>query len=194
MTARRSFCRRLAALATVPAILVGVATVAAATEGPGPNRSYQISSIFSAGGGPAITYAPDTVPVGAGVTVDTRSGGGVTTTVLRVRGLRPGTVYGAHAHVGRCGATGDAAGPHFQFRPDPVQPSVDPAYANPRNEIWLDLRTDAHGDGSATSTNPWVFPAERRAGSVVLHEMATSNEPGHAGTAGGRLACVTVAF
>ena len=54
-----------------------------------------------------------------------------------------------------CGPTGDAAGPHFQNQVDPAaapgKPSTDPAYANPQNEIWLDLRTDGDGDGEVES-------------------------------------------
>ena len=100
--------------------------------------------------------------------------------------------------VNACGATGDAAGPHFQNQVDPAagpgKPSTDPTYANPQNEIWLDLTTDAQGNGTATSTNEWVFPADRRAQSVIIHEMATMTAPGKAGTAGKRPACMTVPF
>jgi superoxide dismutase, Cu-Zn family len=62
------------------------------------------------------------------------------------------------------------------------------------NEIWLDFTTDAAGAGRATSTVPWVFPADRRAASVIIHAMPTSTEPGKAGGAGNRAACLTVGF
>lgn len=78
--------------------------------------------------------------------------------------------------------------------PDPVQPSVDPAHANPENEIWLDLTTDADGAGGATTTVPWGFESGRRARSVVVHAMPPATDPGRAGTAGARAACITVAF
>ena len=69
---------------------------------------------------------------------------------LHVKGLEPDTEYGAHAHANAAAAsTGADAGPHFQHVVDPVLPSVDPAYANPRNEIWLDLTTNAAGNGVA---------------------------------------------
>lgn len=143
---------------------------------------------------PAITYRPDLVPAGAHARVFSvsaeRAG---TTTALVVTGLLPDRAYGAHAHAQPCGATGDAAGPHFQHVPDPVKPSVDPAYANPRNEIWLDFTTDRLGNGTALSTVDWTF-GERRAHSVVIHETHTHTDPGHAGTAGPRLACLDVAF
>lgn len=196
MTACRASVLRIVVLAPVAAVLLaaGGAGPASAAPADGPARSYRISTTFSSQGGQAVTYDPARVPVGAGVRVGTRSADGVTTTTLQVRGLQPNTTYGAHAHVNRCGATGEAAGPHLQFRPDPVQPSVDPAYANPRNEIWLDLTTDARGEGTATSTVAWMLPAERSPRSVVLHDMATTTGPGAAGTAGGRSACVDVRF
>jgi len=71
---------------------------------------------------------------------------------------------------------------------------VDPAYANPENEIWLDFTTDAEGAASAETTVEWTFPADRRAASVIIHAMPTATAPGEAGTAGDRAACVTVDF
>lgn len=144
--------------------------------------------------GPLTTYRPDLVPAGARAHVFGLSAVHAgTTTTLTVTGLRPGRMYGAHAHTQPCGATGDAAGPHFQHAPDPVKPSVDPAYANPRNEIWLDFATDRLGTGFARSTVDWPLGA-RRPASVVIHETHTHTDPGHAGTAGARLACLDAGF
>ncbi|GAA5018830.1 hypothetical protein [Actinopolymorpha pittospori] len=84
------------------------------------------------------------------------------------------------------------AGPHVQWREDPVQPSTDPRFANPRNEIWLDFTTDRNGVGVAASVVRWPV-CQKTAGSVVLH-VHTSTEPGQAGMAGARLACVNVDF
>lgn len=119
---------------------------------------------------------------------------GDTIVTLHVQGLEPRTDYGAHAHVGPCGLRGADAGPHFQNVVDPVTPSVDPRYANPVNEIWLDLTTDAAGNGVAHAKVPWQFAPDRRARSVILHEHRTSEVPGSAGTAGARLACLDVGF
>jgi len=105
----------------------------------------------------------------------------------------PNRTFGAHAHAMRCGPTGEAAGPHFQNMADPVKPSVNPQFANPSNEIWLDFTTDAHGNATATSTVPWTF-GNPRASSVVIHADRTQTVPGKAGTAGARLACVSVGF
>lgn len=143
---------------------------------------------------PAVTYDEEQVPAGAGVVVsqvETPDGG--TTVVLAAHGLQPDREYGAHVHVNGCGPTGDAAGPHFQNEPDPVTPSTDPEYANPENEVWLDFTTDGIGSGHAVSSVGWQF-GDRPAGSVVIHEEHTSHEPGEAGAAGTRLACVNVDF
>ena len=157
-------------------------------------REVKQAVTFEAHPGPAITYDEALVHVGARAAVQSRSGEGSTTVRLAVRGLQPHQHYGAHVHTDPCGPHPDDAGPHFQFVVDPVPPSVDPRFANPQNEIWLDIATDATGAGSAESTVAWEFPADRRAGSVVLHAMPTSTEPGHAGTAGPRAACISVAF
>lgn len=164
--------------------------------GSGGQDAVEVSATFAGGGqGPAFTYDPALVPAGATAAVSVTATDTSTTTTLRVTGLLPNRAYGAHAHTSACAPTdGKAAGPHFQLRQDPVQPSVDPAYANPQNEIWLDLTTDAQGNAEATSTVPWAFPDDRRAAAVVIHEKATATQPGGAGTAGSRPACVSVGF
>ncbi|GAA2758495.1 superoxide dismutase [Actinopolymorpha rutila] len=145
------------------------------------------------GGGNALTYDPALVPVGAQAAVAAYTWPFGTTTVLAVTGLVPRRTYGAHVHVNSCGSVPAAAGPHVQFVEDPVKPSVDPRYANPRNEIWLDFRTDANGVGYAVSTVYWPITA-KDAAAVVIHEHGTSRGHGHAGMAGARLACLTVPF
>lgn len=157
-------------------------------------NNVQVSAPFSAPPGTAVTYDETLVPVGARGGVTAQSGDDRTTVTLAVEGLTPNRQYGAHAHTDACGATGKDAGPHFQFEQDPVQPSVDPAFANPENEIWLDFTTDAQGNGTATTTVDRAFPDDRRAASVVVHAMSTATGPGEAGTAGDRAACITVAF
>ncbi|MEW1720018.1 superoxide dismutase family protein [Streptomyces sp. NPDC093109] len=145
----------------------------------------------------ALTYETALVPAGsrASVAEHVTAGarGPVTAVVLRVSGLLPDRVYGAHVHTKPCGATPDAAGPHYQNVPDPHQPSTDPAYANAANEVWLDFTTDARGTGFAVSRHDWRF-RPGAANAVVLHEHGTATDPGDAGTAGGRAACLTVPF
>lgn len=77
--------------------------------------------------------------------------------------------------------------------PDPVQPSVDPAYANPRNEVWLDFHTDAAGTAVNHATGDWQFRG-RNANSFALHEEHTRTAPGEAGAAGARPACLNAQF
>lgn len=169
----------------------GSPITAASHTGP---VAVQVTFAAPGGDNRGVTYAPELVPVGATAAVTTSEQDGKTTVTLKVSGLQPSRAYGAHAHTKPCGPDGAAAGPHYQFKQDPVSPSVDPAFANPENEIWLDLVTDGSGAGTATSTVPWTFPADRRAESVIIHEMATSSAPGKAGNAGSRAACVTVDF
>jgi Cu-Zn family superoxide dismutase len=178
------------------AAAAAVAVLAPGTASASPVHVATAHGTFAAyaPGAHAVTYRPDLVPPGSRAHVFSLSGARTgTMTTLVVTGLRPGRAYGAHAHAQPCGATGDAAGPHFQHVPDPVKPSVDPSYANPRNEIWLDFTTDRLGTGFALSQVDWTFGSPR-ARSVVVHETHTHTGPGHAGTAGARLACLDVSF
>jgi Cu-Zn family superoxide dismutase len=170
------------------------APAAAATSQSNPARTANVEAAFAQGQGIAITYLPALVPAGATAKVTSASGGGESTVTLDVSGLIPNRAYGAHAHSKACGATGDDAGPHFQHQKDPVTPSVDPAYANAQNEIWLDFQTDAQGRATTMSAVNWEFTNDAHPQSVVVHDHPTSTEPGKAGTAGDRAACVTVGF
>jgi Cu-Zn family superoxide dismutase len=166
--------------------------------GDTPSRSVEVVLAPPERATDAFTYNPALAPEGAEVEVEIDTSGGSTAVNLGVSGLLPNRGYAAHAHVNPCGATGDVAGPHFQNQPDPAaapgKPSTDPAYANPQNEIWLDLRTDGDGDGDSTARVPFTF-ADRAPASVVIHEAeTTATTPGQAGVAGARLACVTVPF
>ena len=192
-----------------------------ATGGPGaptpaapPSATAPVAAATTSGGGggteaegvlappdratTAFTYNPALAPEGATIEVESDGRGGSTEIRLDVDGLLPNRGYAAHAHVNACGPTGDAAGPHFQNQVDPAaapgKPSTDPAYANPQNEIWLDLRTDGNGDGESRAEVPFVFTG-RAPASVIIHEAeATATAPGQAGSAGPRLACITVPF
>jgi Cu-Zn family superoxide dismutase len=186
--------------ALIVASALGITLPGPAAAEPAPSSAadssfVHVSAEFAPAdsGADALTHNPDLVPVGARATVTSLSTQVGTVTVLRVRGVVPHHEYGGHVHVGTCGADPLASGPHYQHVPDPVQPSVDPAYANPRNEIWLDFRADARGNGLAVSTVRWQFD-DRPAGAVVLHERFTSTEPGEAGVAGARVGCVNVPF
>ncbi|MFE6847490.1 superoxide dismutase family protein [Streptomyces sp. NPDC057686] len=141
----------------------------------------------------AVAFDTEAVPAGSKVTVTARVEGDGTLVTLRLHGVAPNRTFGAHVHQKPCGSKPNDSGPHYQNAVDPQQPSTNPAYANPRNETWLDITTDHHGDGASASTLTWRYRAGA-ARSVVIHEHATHTEPGTAGTAGARLACINVPF
>ncbi|ONI70867.1 superoxide dismutase [Actinosynnema sp. ALI-1.44] len=185
---------RYLALATiVPAVLLA-GTTASAAEIPALHVTTASSKIEPYKPGTSgVTYNEKLAPAGATLSVLAVSAPQGSTVLLTTRGLLPGREYGAHVHVKPCGPAPADSGPHFQDKKDPVQPSVDPAYANPRNEIWLDFTTDQAGVGFAVARVPWGF-GDREASSLVVHETHTHTEPGHAGTAGARLACLNADF
>lgn len=178
----------LAAAATAAAAVLALSSPAAlAGENvrvSGPLRSYDAA--LSPAGATARVHA---VEAGHGDSAKT-------IITLHVKGLVPNREYGAHAHNLACGATGAAAGAHYQYVVDPAtggdprKASIDPAFANPENEIWLDFTTNAAGNARATAVVDWHMPDTRRAASVVIHVRHTD----HTGAAGARAACLTVPF
>lgn len=189
----RTAHRSIVAAFAVPALVLATAPATQANSGRhvGERGTFALPSDASN----AFTYNP-LVPAGARVQVDSwYLPDGRSVVVLRARGLAANHEFGAHAHANACGATGLAAGPHYQFLMDTVSPSTNPAYANPDNEVWLDFTTDSAGRGWAMAVQDWQPHADRRPGSVVLHiEHTHDGTDGAAGTAGARLACVTVDF
>jgi Cu-Zn family superoxide dismutase len=148
-------------------------------------------------GSGAITYDETAVPEGATSDVQVRTQEGRTEVQFIGTSLEGGRDFGAHVHTQPCGDDPADSGPHYQNEVDPAatgdEPSNDPAYANPENEVWLDFTTDDDGNAQATSTVDWEF-REGEARSLVLHDHHTKTGEGEAGTAGDRLACVTVDF
>ena len=161
-------------------------------------RAYAEGGTFAAWAADqtAITYDPALVPIGASALVTVSPAVVDTTVQLDVEGLLPSRAYGAHLHTNVCGAKGDDAGPHYQHHHDPKAeaspPSVDPSFANPSNEIWLDFTTDVAGTASVASTVAWRFDQDTPPRSLVIHAEHTKTAPGKAGTAGSRLACITL--
>lgn len=144
----------------------------------------------------AVTFNPALAPAGARLAVDMIPAGASTDVELTVNGLQPNRGYAVHAHTNAC-SSADAVGPHYQNRIDPAatlqQPSRDPEYANPNNEVWMDVRTDAAGSGITRVTVPFVF-TDRGPGSIVVHEAEqTSTGPAEAGESGAPVACLTLA-
>ena len=196
--------RPLLAVAAIGALLTVAAWSAfpaGAAGGPAvTNGTFDVPGAATT----AVTYDVSQVPVGADVSVHAvRTGSHKTVLTLHARGLLPNETYGAHAHYRPCGLTGAAAGAHYQNVPDPAvagsetTASTDATYANPSNEVWLDLETNAAGNGRAQTVVDWTFrpTADGAPRSVILHLNTTS--PGGtppAGNAGARLACVTISL
>ena len=187
-TNRHNTVRHLA----VAAIASGLVVFAASPSLAGADRIRSQGEL--------VRYGSTTdIPAGARARVQAvYDAAGDTIVTLHVWGLAPNHEYGAHAHKLACGATDpNAAGGHFQNVAPPAgtSPSL-PEFANPTNEIWLDLTTDEDGNGVAQTKVPWQFSPTRRAGSVMIHSehTHTGGLDGVAGAAGARLACLTVGF
>ncbi len=69
-------------------------------------------------------------------------------------------------------------------------PPPGPSYANPQNEVWLDVTTRPDGRGSSVATHPWTFSTPPR--SLVIHAALTKTGSADAGDAGARVACLTL--
>jgi superoxide dismutase, Cu-Zn family len=179
----------------VPTTPGATPTGSAASGSPGASSAAEgkVSARFEeySAGATAITYDPQRVPVGAEAEVEVDKEDGGTKVKLKIEGLKPDTAFGSHVHVAACGESPDDAGPHYQDKADPQKPSTDPKYANRQNEVWLDFTTDSKGEGEAESTVGWQL-RDGEGQSVVIHAMPTKTEPGKAGTAGDRLACINI--
>jgi len=157
-----------------------------------PAATLSASFLPRAAAGPqpvAVTYNTTAVPVLARVVAKARRVDGGTEITLSLNRLLPNHDYSAHVHTKPCGVDPMATGPHYQNVRAPQTPTVDPRYANPGNEIWLDFTSDPGGDAQATTTVTWAF-RPKEAHSLVLHPQRTATHAGHAGTSGERVACV----
>jgi Cu-Zn family superoxide dismutase len=139
--------------------------------------------------GPLLRYSAEVPPAASARVSATYDAVGNTAVTLELSNLAPGTRYLGRVHVEPCGPGG--AGATYQQTPDPEQPSEDPAYANPHNEIWLDVETDGEGAGAATSRVNWQFHPAAAPRSVML---SAEPEPDRPTQPGPRLACLTVEF
>lgn len=209
MTRRRRTRLRLTHLAVGVAVAlgaIGCSDIQQVAKGPVPMPSltpagevqWSADGVLAPPGqaSNAFTYDPAVAPIGARLAVTLTQVDKLTAATLDVSGLLPNRGYAVHLHTMPCGPTGAAAGPHFQHQVDPAatgqQPSTNPEYANPANEIWLDVHTDANGTGKSMTQVPFVF-TDRAPASVVVHENpVTETVPGQAGMAGARVACLTL--
>ncbi len=144
----------------------------------------------------AVTYNPALAPAGGQMKATLTPSGDSTEADLTVSGLAPNRGFSVIAHVNTCGGVPGGEGPHFQHNIDPAatddKPSTNPGYANPRNEIWLDVKTDASGSGSVHTTVPFLF-TDRGPSSLVVHDEQETKPPsGKAADSKDRVACLTL--
>ena len=157
-------------------------------------RTVTAQGRFAAAPATPATYDSALVPVGASATVNASEAATRTTVTLAVTGCRRPPLWRARPHQAvRRRREGRGAALPVHARPGDAE-AVRPRLRQQRERDLARLTTDAAGSGRATSTVPWAFPADRRAASVIIHAMPTSTEPGKAGGAGNRAACLTVGF
>ena len=188
----------LLATAAAAAVATSIAVVSPAVAAPCPTvfvHERFMPAAEAHGHHGAVTYDKALVPTSAMVFVAEKvmKGDGGTLVFVGLHAVAPHHTFGIHVHTKPCGTEPDSSGPHYQNVKDPKQPSTNPQYANPHNEVWLDLTTNGNGDGRARSMVEWRFRSGQ-ARSVVIHEHATGTHMGSAGQAGDRLACVNVPF
>ncbi|MGW6498117.1 superoxide dismutase family protein [Nonomuraea angiospora] len=138
---------------------------------------------FTTSGTAAIVYDRKLAPQGAQGSAHVESADGQTRTTLVVEGLLPNHHYGAHLHVKPCGKKPDEAGPHFQHKAGEISPA---------SEVWLDFTTNAEGAGRSSARNDWALDPAKLPGSLVIHAKATKTSGPEVGTAGDRVACLTL--
>ncbi|WP_326824831.1 hypothetical protein [Streptosporangium sp. NBC_01756] len=131
----------------------------------------------------AVTYNAKLAPLGASAEVVAESGAVLANSTVTVGGLLPNRTYGAHLHVDPCGLKPDDSGPHYQH----VH-----SHASATNEVWLDFTTDDQGTATATAKQDWAFAPGRVPHSLVIHAQPTVKTGADAGTAGPRVACVSL--
>ncbi len=164
--------------------LVGVALFAVSPALAGTDRVHAA--------GPLTVYAG---PAGGRASVDVAyDAAGSTRIGLGVSGLERETRYAVRVHHGPCPPPGAAPGPVYQRVPPP-EPELadDPAFRNPRNEVWLDVSTGADGAGRAHARQDWQFPPQTRPESVIIHRVLLQTVPTDP-VVGRPLACLEVSF
>jgi len=143
-TNRRTMAVRLAAVAAVAAMAVGVQGTVAAGE------TLVTQGEFAA-------FATSNDPAFTGRATMVRTADGRTIVTVSVRGLAPDTTYGSHVHAFPCAE--NFAGGHYKH--DLTGP------ASPPNEIWPTFTTNSGGIGNGKATASWVARPDAR--SVVIH-------------------------
>jgi len=165
---------RVRSKSLVAAVLVASVVVVAA------GVAFAVAGSSARSSGPDDTYgSPNPFAHATAEVQVVKTGEDSTHVTLHVRGIDApaGQTFGAHVHQQPCGATGAAAGPHYQH--------AGTTGTLEEREIWLDITVNAAGNAHAEATRPWVLD-ESTPRSVILHALPTAAD----GTAGTRLACI----
>ena len=167
------------------------AAALSATLAIGTGPAGAAVSPYVAASGPLtdLMLATDSPTDGASARVYAVARGTTSTyVVLFITGLDTeavGETYGAHVHRGVCvEGMGSAALGHYNSNGLP---------ATPENEVWLDFTILPGGYGYAITTVPFQIQ-QGTANSVVIHAEPTQEGGATPGAAGGRIACLPVAF
>jgi Cu-Zn family superoxide dismutase len=198
-------CRAAAALVLLgPAAILGACRSDPATSAPPSAQPSAVTAkatfVPAASASPGTTaflYDPTAVKATATAELSMHSNEGTTQVALTVTGFDPHRSYGAHLHTKPCGPDPAAAGGHFEHHPDPsasASGSTNPSYANPQNEVWLDFTTDGAGRATVRAEQRWALTPQHRPYSLVIHAHQTETGAGVAGSAGPRLACLTITY
>jgi Cu-Zn family superoxide dismutase len=184
----------------LPALMLVLLAAGCAQSAPAPTgaappvaapiASGGVSNVALSGSGEfapdstgAIVYDRTLTPEGAQASVTAESRGGKTLTSLVVEGFLPNHRYGAHLHTNPCGPRAADAGGHYQHQVN---------HASRKSEVWLDVTTDASGAGRATARQKWAFDPVHPPRALVIHASPTKTKGIQAGTAGARIACLTL--
>jgi superoxide dismutase, Cu-Zn family len=159
------------------------------------NSNNSALLIYSNPYAPADPTTPNPIQGTASATATAYDLGGRMRIRLRAQGFPPSYAFGSHLHKLPCDDAMKAGG-HYQHNPWQSGPmgtvATDPAYANTKNEAWLDFTTDADGKGGSELLLDWV-PRPGEAKAVIIHQMPSQVAPA-GGAAGAKLACLPMAF
>jgi Cu-Zn family superoxide dismutase len=136
---------------------------------------------------PMMAGTPNPIANTASATAEAFDEDGHLRIELNVAGFPATRPFGSHLHKLACDDDLKAGG-HYQNMPVPMGGStMDPVYANNKNEAWLDFTTDAAGNGQTILTVDWI-PRSGEAKAIIFHDMPS----GIGGASGPKLACLPI--
>lgn len=136
---------------------------------------------------PDMAGTPNPITTTASAAASAFDDGGKLRLEIAVRGFPASRPFGSHLHRLACDDVMKAGG-HYQNMPFPTGGMAnDPMYANPDNEAWLDITTDATGSAEREVVVDWI-PRAGEARAIIFHDKLTAT----GGVAGAKLACLPI--